>query len=92
MMSDETRDETIGRELVLGGHQVPDRVPVRNLAALPADLDPDIRIFTETMRSLYGTLEISLTRFATQVHSDKSVVSRYMSVTVSHPATLSTNY
>ena len=31
------------------------------------------------MRSLYGTLGISLTRFATQVHSDKGTVSRYMS-------------
>lgn len=79
MMSDDTGDEAIGRELVPGGHLVPDRVPVRNLAPLSADLDPEVRVFTETMRSLYGALEISLSRFAAQVHSDKSVVSRYMS-------------
>jgi len=79
MLSDDTRDGAVGGELVPGGHLVPGRVPVRNLAPLPADLDPQVRIFTETIRSLYGTLGISLTRFATQVHSDKSVVSRYMS-------------
>ena len=79
MTSDDTSDKAIGRELALGGHLAPDRVSVRNLAPLPADLEPDVRIFTETIRSLYGTLGISLTRFATQVHSNKGTVSRYMS-------------
>jgi hypothetical protein len=53
--------------------------PRHSLAPIPEAISVEGRQFTETMRGLFCALEMSLTRFAVQMHCDKGTVSRYLS-------------
>jgi len=53
--------------------------PRHNLSPIPEGVSFDVRRFTETVRGLFGALEMSLTRFSVQMHCDKGTVSRYLS-------------
>jgi PAS domain S-box-containing protein len=51
----------------------------QTLSPLPADLPPEIRDLAETLRVLFGSLNMSLNRLAALLHSDAGTISRYLS-------------
>jgi amidase len=55
------------------------RVSSQPLTPIPDTVPPKIRDFAETLRLLFGALNMSLNRLAALLHSDPGTVSRYLS-------------
>ena len=90
-MSDEDSAEGANGQDAEGGSGVPRRpgefaelavlarVSSQPLTPIPETVPPDIRDFAETLRLLFGALDMSLNRLAALLHSDPGTVSRYLS-------------
>lgn len=54
-------------------------VSAQPLTPIPDTVPPEMRDFAETLRLLFGALDMSLNRLAALLHSDPGTVSRYLS-------------